>query len=448
MPIDPSIALGVKPIQVESPVNQLAGVLQIQNAQQSNQLNELKNAQMQDQFGRQNRLRSLLSGMGADATDDQRISALRGSGFFDEADKLDTSLMNRKKITSEADKNDMESTMKSVAGWRDVLGTATDAAQDAQLVQMMHTDPRMKNTPIAQVPLDVAISQIGTDPASFDNWKKNVALGATKFIEMNKPTYQETNSGKVKTMLALPGLGGPASAVNTTQMTTTPGEDLTDTRAREEGAANRGVQIRGQNMTDARARETLEATRSKPFEVTGADGNPVLVQQDKTGNITPVSGYSPKGGDKSLNDSQSKAALFGSRMKNADDILAQLADSGVTTSNPGANAGWGVGSVVGAMQGGKQQQLDQAKRDFVNAVLRRESGASISPTEFDSAEKQYFPSIGDSKETVAQKANARAIAIRGMLEEVPAGQRDKVVGNIIGKATKPSSGGFKYLGTE
>jgi hypothetical protein len=42
MPIDSSIALGVKPVQIESPLNQMANVYALQNAQQSNQLNKMK----------------------------------------------------------------------------------------------------------------------------------------------------------------------------------------------------------------------------------------------------------------------------------------------------------------------------------------------------------------------------------------------------------------------
>jgi hypothetical protein len=49
------------------------------------------------------------------------------------------------------------------------------------------------------------------------------------------------------------------------------------------------------------------------------------------------------------------------------------------------------------------QKFDQAKRDFVNAVLRRESGAAISQSEFDNANKQYFPQPGDTPERIAEK---------------------------------------------
>ena len=46
---------------------------------------------------------------------------------------------------------------------------------------------------------------------------------------------------------------------------------------------------------------------------------------------------------------------------------------------------------------------DQAESNFINAVLRRESGAAISDTEFAKAEKQYFPRPGDGERTLAQK---------------------------------------------
>lgn len=41
MPIDPNIALGVKPMQFESPINQMAKMYELQNAQQTNQVNQL-----------------------------------------------------------------------------------------------------------------------------------------------------------------------------------------------------------------------------------------------------------------------------------------------------------------------------------------------------------------------------------------------------------------------
>jgi hypothetical protein len=60
------------------------------------------------------------------------------------------------------------------------------------------------------------------------------------------------------------------------------------------------------------------------------------------------------------------------------------------------------------------QQYDQAKRDFINAILRQESGAAIGKDEFDSANVQYFPQPGDGNAVIAQKKQNRIQKIRGL----------------------------------
>ncbi len=209
--------------------------------------------------------------------------------------------------------------------------------------------------------------------------------------------------------------------------TTRRGQDITAGTARE----GHEVTMRGQNLTDARARESTTATMTKPFEVTGQDGRPMLVQQDKQGNITPVAGFGPKAGaSKPLNDSQAKALLFGSRMQEADKILGNLSAKG--TDTPGfikevadnlPLVSGPAGAAANFTQSPDQQSAEQAQRDFVNAVLRRESGAAISDTEFASAKKQYFNARGDSTQVKKQKAANRQLAIKGLLAEVPEGQR-------------------------
>ena len=189
----------------------------------------------------------------------------------------------------------------------------------------------------------------------------------------------------------------------------------------ELGYANLGVSKERLAMDKGNAAVSM----SKPFEVTGSDGLPVLVQQDKQGNIKPVSGYSAKVVDKPLNDSQSKALLFGERMNQSNKILSDLGREGTTSSVPGSKAPL-IGGIISALSSDNQQMLDQSKRDFLNAVLRRESGAAISPGEFDSGDKQYFPQIGDSQKVLDQKAKNRDLAVRGVLIEVPEKQRNSL----------------------
>lgn len=262
----------------------------------------------------------------------------------------------------------------------------------------------------------------------------------------------ESQQAKDMLSAALPNLqainlGGHTQLVDTNPLTNPQAVgqrlDRSATIGEQESArhnrASEGLTARGQNMVDARTREANATALSKPFEVTGPDGKPMLVQQDKAGNIRPVTGYLPKtGADKALTEGQSKAVLFGSRMEAANRIFDDLAKQGVTTSIPGSRSGLGVGSIINATSSAAHQQLDQAKRDFINATLRRESGAAIGQSEFDNAEKQYFPQIGDSPAVIAQKARNRSIAVRGMQAEIPAAHRH-LVGEVIDGV--PSNGG-------
>ena len=62
-------------------------------------------------------------------------------------------------------------------------------------------------------------------------------------------------------------------------------------------------------------------------------------------------------------------------------------------------------------RGENEQKVGQAQRNFINATLRQESGATIQPSEFANAKKQYFPQVGDSPAVIKQKAENRARVI-------------------------------------
>ena len=155
-------------------------------------------------------------------------------------------------------------------------------------------------------------------------------------------------------------------------------------------------------------------------------------------------------GKNTLTEGQSKALLFGSRMQSANKILDDLQTAGKLFSTPGANTPY-VGGLVNLVNSEQGQQLDQAKRDFLNATLRRESGAVISPAEFENADKQYFPQPGDSPKVVEQKRQNREVAIRGILAEVPnSDQRAASVVGSAGNAAAPAAlpaGMSRQIGT-
>lgn len=75
------------------------------------------------------------------------------------------------------------------------------------------------------------------------------------------------------------------------------------------------------------------------------------------------------------------------------------------------------GKLPNFAKGAVFQQLEQAQRDFINANLRRESGAAISPSEFADARRQYFPQPGDTSEVLEQKRRNRITVMENLNRE-------------------------------
>jgi hypothetical protein len=252
-------------------------------------------------------------------------------------------------------------------------------------------------------------------------------MDASKRMDLLTPKFEKMDNGGAIQMGTVDQLTGQF----------TPGAALRKVQTPDSVASN-ATTMRGQNMTDARAREgndiARQAARTQLVET--PDGY-VLVDKG-TALARPAStmnGAQIQGKDSGLNDTQAKALLFGSRMQQAEQVLSKLDAQGVNRGSVIKQVAEGtplIGGALGAAANSlvaspQQQQVEQAQRDFVNAVLRRESGAAISPSEFDSAKKQYFPQVGDSQAVIQQKAQNRQLATRGLMAEVPAKKRGSIV---------------------
>lgn len=158
----------------------------------------------------------------------------------------------------------------------------------------------------------------------------------------------------------------------------------------------------------------------KTFEL--RDGSKVERQWDPTTNTwaEPSYGANPPTAQAptnpfatgKFNEGQGKAAGFADRMLGSEQILR-----GLETVNQGAITGTIGGLLPNPLKSEDRQKLEQSQRDFINAQLRRESGAAISPSEFSNAEKQYFPQPGDTDAVIAQKRTNRQRAIEAMGRE-------------------------------
>ena len=123
------------------------------------------------------------------------------------------------------------------------------------------------------------------------------------------------------------------------------------------------------------------------------------------------------GGLPKLTEAEGRNSGFYGRGVESHKILNDLEGEGTSILNKVAGA---IPVVGNYLQGEGAQKYGQAKRDFINAVLRRESGAVISPEEFANADQQYFPQPGDGPEVIAQKRKNRETTIQGL--KISAGQ--------------------------
>jgi hypothetical protein len=192
----------------------------------------------------------------------------------------------------------------------------------------------------------------------------------------------------------------------------------------------RQQQERPMNDLDRARAEYLRAQANKN---SGTGGGQPTVAPD--GSVVPPM-PAPKPGKAPTQD-QANAATFGARADVADKIIAGLDDDyspmGVSAQNTfGSAANWAISP--------NTQKASQAQRDFINAVLRKESGATISPEEFDNAKQQYFPQVGEGDEVKLQKAQNRAIAIQGLKNAAgPAAFDPNINPNVMGGQPAPSS---------
>ena len=106
--------------------------------------------------------------------------------------------------------------------------------------------------------------------------------------------------------------------------------------------------------------------------------------------------------NKPLTESQVNNQIYGSRMQESEGVL------GVQTAPDIMQEGLSKIPIFGnTLVSPDTQVFRQAENNFINALLRRESGAAIATIEYDGARKQYIPVIGDSPEVLQRKQNNR-----------------------------------------
>jgi hypothetical protein len=225
-------------------------------------------------------------------------------------------------------------------------------------------------------------------------------------------------------------------------------EGLKDRRAGENRnfqskEAQKSRDFRSEQAEMARQDSAAERQRDRDFR----RGEAARSRQDKLESLKQKLPKKPK-----ITASQHQAGTFARRMQQAEDAFQDIEAKGYDRSDFTSALGASSPDWLNFMRSPEGQQNDQAERNFINAALRRESGAAISEGEFQNAEKQYFPRAGDSPEVIEQKRKNRAIVLKGLSTEAgpelmeqeasPLTENTKVVG---GKTYRKVQGGWEEI---
>ena len=116
---------------------------------------------------------------------------------------------------------------------------------------------------------------------------------------------------------------------------------------------------------------------------------------------------------KSLSESQGNAFSYSERMRYDNRVIDQMIVKGLVPEEDMLQellSKWGRENKVdffNVVVEPKYRQFKTAADNFIRAVLRKESGAAISESEYKGAFMDYIPRLGDDPATVEQKRNLR-----------------------------------------
>jgi hypothetical protein len=128
------------------------------------------------------------------------------------------------------------------------------------------------------------------------------------------------------------------------------------------------------------------------------------------------------------NVDQQKEGSYATRAAIGNDLLNKYEDAGLsraediksTTENGPLGA---IPGVAGSMTSPQRKGFEQAEKAFINALLRRDSGAAISADEYKRYRAEFVPALGDDEQTLRQKGEARRQAVQSLMAGASRGYR-------------------------
>ena len=174
MAINDEIAAGVKPIQMENPLNNMVKMYGIKNDMQTNEMNRLKMAETQRAQAQAEDTRNFFRTPGLNienmTQEQKQILASKDPALFE---KLMTQQSTQKTQESEAAKRAVETRGIYSGHYADEFSKLTNPQEAASLVSNMYDNVHMKDSPIHGVTKEQALARIPQDVNS-PEWLKYI----------------------------------------------------------------------------------------------------------------------------------------------------------------------------------------------------------------------------------------------------------------------------------
>lgn len=152
---------------------------------------------------------------------------------------------------------------------------------------------------------------------------------------------------------------------------------------------------------------TRDALIAKASQTSGME---IVTNPDGTMSFRQGSGV----GGKPLTEGESKDTVYATRAQGA---LPDIDKYGEALAGAVDNA---ASATIGNVATSKEFQLAQnAGNEFLQAILRKDTGAAITTQEMEEYGKTYLPSFGDKPETLERKKTARRRALEAMKAGMP-----------------------------
>lgn len=219
-------------------------------------------------------------------------------------------------------------------------------------------------------------------------------------------------------LLEMPGIGAAAGAP----------KPLT---AAEWDAQQRARLLDNGQLTDEMLIDTIMGERA-PVQAVGPDGRPVYMspgaavrqgaspapKEQPTGmSVTLADGTVIQQGGKALTEGQSKDSVYFTRASGA---IPKLDQYGEALTEITGRIGSATEKAGGNFIKSREYQLaEQAGLEFLQAILRKDTGAAITKEEQSEYGRVYLPQPGDSAELLDQKKASRARALAAIRLGLP-----------------------------